>query len=358
MDFKTKALPSLLVMLIVFSFSSVCAETTITSNTFIDIIKTVKSGVAHIQVTKKVMDRLNRSLEFQESSGSGMLVQHQGEIKVLTNKHVVEGAIDVRVTLLTGGGERKLDASIDIIDTYSDLALVKLKITDAKFLTGTKLIPIGNSDTVKEGEWVIAIGNPMGLSFTSHKGIVSAIGRSVPQEKELLPHDFIQIDANINPGNSGGPLLNLKSEAIGIINSIYSPSGFSVGIGFAIPINIAKDFLEKRTGGKTGENRAGWTGILTQAAEENLLSAYNHPQESRGLIIAKVDKGSPAHKAGLKQGDLLISMRYDGTANDITRPTDFERIISGIPPDTPIEIEFLRQGKLQKTILKVQARPV
>ncbi|MBI2640804.1 MAG: trypsin-like peptidase domain-containing protein [Candidatus Sungbacteria bacterium] len=327
-------------------------------DTFIKLIKSAKPGVVHITTTQKQFDPLEKKTRFVMGVGSGLLVNHGEKVKVLTNKHVVEDAIDISVTLLVNKSERKVAAEIDTLDSYTDLALLSLTAADQHIFSGAQTLSLGGSDNAEEGQWVLAIGNPMGLSMTSQKGIISAIGRSVPLGFNTPPHDFIQIDADINPGNSGGPLFNLKGEVIGIVTAIYSQTGQSAGIGFAIPAKIAKDFLETRAVGKRGvSSRAGWIGLLTQAAEEDLLSIFNHPRNALGLLVARVDKPSPAQEAGIKQGDLITSLSRDGTPLPFERATDFERIVSGLPIGSILNITYLREGREKRVAIKVHSRP-
>lgn len=327
----------------------------LTDDTFIKLIKSSKPGVVHLSITQKAIDRDGRTT-FLPGGGSGFLVRQNGKIKVLTNRHVAEGAIDISVTMLVKGGERKIDADVEQLDSYTDFALISLK-TDPGIIADAHVLPIGGSSPIEEGEWVLAIGSPGGLSFTSQKGIVSAIGRSVPLGFNAPPHDFIQIDADINPGNSGGPLLNLKGEVIGVITAIYSRTGQSSGIGFAIPAKIAKDFLEIRAMGKGASARAGWIGIVTQAAEDDLLAMFNHPKASKGLVIARVDRPSPAQEAGLRQGDLILSLRHKGMPLTFERPADFERIVSSLPIGSVLDIAYLREGREKQTAIKVHPKP-
>lgn len=356
----SRALCFSFLLLILWALPALAAPTPITSDTFINIVKKSKPGVAHIESVVKMTDRFGREVpEFRNLQGSGLLIQHKGTIKVLTNRHVIQGSIQLSVTVLIGQSSKKVDAEIEAQDTYTDLALISLKTRDPEFLAGLRTIPLGNSNEVKEGEWVMAMGNPRGLAFTSHRGIVSALGRSLFMTEKILPHDFIQIDATISPGNSGGPLLNLKGEVIGIVTLAYGadPDIPTSGIGFAIPINIARDFLEKRVRGKSSTAPAGWIGVLVQTPEEELLNLFGHPKGSQGLIVADIVKPSPAAKVGLKQGDMVVGLRYNGNEESFQNPAEFERVISGIPPGSSIIISYLRRGKKYTVTLLVGARP-
>ncbi len=356
MRIRAKDLCITLIVLTITLFVAIPVHAELLSDdTFIKLIKSSKPGVVHLSITRKSIDRDGRT-SFQPGVGSGFFVRHEEKIKILTNRHVVENAIDVSVTMLVNGSERKMDAEIEKLDSYSDLALISLK-TDPRTITHVHVLPIGESDSVEEGEWVLAIGSPWGLSYTSQKGMVSAIGRSVPPGTQTPPHDFIQIDADINLGNSGGPLLNLKGRIIGVVTSIYSRTGQSSGIGFAIPAKIVKDFLEIRAVGKGALARAGWIGIVTQTVEDDLLAMFNHPKTSKGLIVARVDKPSPAQEAGLRQGDLVISLHHKDAPLTFERPTDFEKIISGLPVGSILNMAYLRDGKEKKITIKVYPKP-
>ena len=234
------------------------------------------------------------AMQEQRAMGSGFIIDPAGYI--VTNNHVVDGAHEVSVTLTDGN---KYRAKVIGRDAKTDLALVKI---DA----GHPLpyVAFGNSDNEQEGNWVIAVGNPYGLGGTVTAGIISAHGRNI----NAGPYDdFLQIDAPINPGNSGGPLFNQSGQVVGIDTAIYSPSGGSVGIGFAIPSNVAKTIVaELREHGKVTR---GWLGVQMQPLTPSLAKAVGLPND-QGVLVDTVTDGSPAARADLRQGDVITA--FDG----------------------------------------------
>jgi len=227
----------------------------------------------------------------QHALGSGFIIDPAGYI--VTNNHVVDGAHDVSVTLTDGN---KYKAHVVGRDTKTDLALLKID-------TGHALpyVAFGDSDNAHEGDWVIAVGNPYGLGGTVTAGIVSAHGRNI---NEGPYDDFLQIDAPINPGNSGGPLFNESGQVVGIDTAIYSPSGGSVGIGFAIPSNVARNIVAQlRDHGKVAR---GWLGVQMQPLTPTLAKAVGLPSD-QGVVVNAVVDGSPAAQASLQQGDVITA---------------------------------------------------
>lgn len=343
---------------LVLQSSSRAESKPLMEDTFVNLIAQTKPGVVHLKVWQQYYDKLRDQYIYRETAGSGMLVRHtNGEIKVLTNKHVVENAMEIKLIITSRQGEKKAKGVVENLDTYTDYALVKIETEDPRFLIGTRILPFGDSDKVREGEWVLAIGNPLGFSFTSQKGMVSAVGRYAVIGYDIPPHDFIQIDADINPGNSGGPLINLRGEVVGTVTAIASMHGGSVGIGLAIPINIGKDFLTKRalSGEKIG--RAGWIGIVTQETDKELLELFGHPKESRGIIVVKIEPESPAQNSGIKQGDLIVSVRSGDKEEELFRPNDLERVIAALVPGKTVEIKYMRGGKILRARITVVPRP-
>ncbi len=230
----------------------------------------------------------------QHALGSGFIIDPAGYI--VTNNHVVDGAHDVSVTLTDGN---KYKARVIGRDAKTDLALLKIDAGHA-----LPYVAFGDSDNEHEGDWVIAVGNPYGLGGTVTAGIVSAHGRNI---NEGPYDDFLQIDAPINPGNSGGPLFNESGQVVGIDTAIYSPSGGSVGIGFAIPSNVAKDIVAQlRDHGKVAR---GWLGVQMQPLTPTLAKAVGLPN-AQGVLVDSVVDGSPAAHASLQQGDVITA--YDG----------------------------------------------
>ena len=227
----------------------------------------------------------------ETAQGSGFIIDDRGLI--VTNNHVIAGASSITVVLHDG---KSLQAKLVGADAKTDLALLKVK-TDIKL----KAVNWGDSDEVKVGNWAMAIGNPFGLVNTVTVGIVSARARDI----NAGPFDdFIQTDASINRGNSGGPLFNLKGQVIGVNTAIYSPSGGSVGIGFAIPSVLAENIIEQL--GEYGRTIRGWLGVRIQTVTEDLASSLGLDRPY-GALVASVIPNSPAEKAGLKRGDLVIA---------------------------------------------------
>src|SRR5262249_37808127 len=225
--------------------------------------------------------------------GSGFVISPDGH--VLTNNHVVDEASQIRVKLSDG---RELDAKVVGRDAKTDLALLKIEAS------GLPVVPLGDSAQLQVGEPVMAIGNPFGLEQTVTTGIVSATGRVIGNG----PYDdFIQTDASINPGNSGGPLINTQGQAVGINTAIFSRSGGSVGIGFAIPVNVAKPVVTQLAA--TGHIVRGWLGVGIQPVTADLARGF-HLSGHEGALVASVVDGSPADKAGVKAGDVIVE--YDG----------------------------------------------
>jgi serine protease Do len=227
----------------------------------------------------------------QRALGSGFIIDPDGYI--VTNNHVVDGARDVSVTLTDGN---KYSAKVVGRDAKTDLAL--LKISAGKPLP---YVAFGNSDNAQEGDWVIAVGNPYGLGGTVTAGIISAHGRNI----NAGPYDdFMQIDAPINPGNSGGPLFNQSGQVVGIDTAIYSPTGGSVGIGFAIPANVAKSVMTQLR--EHGQVARGWLGISMQPLTQALAKAVGLPNTD-GVVVDTVEGASPASRAELQQGDVITA---------------------------------------------------
>ena len=258
----------------------------------------------------------------QQSLGSGFIVDKQGYI--LTNNHVVEGADDIRVTLLDG---HSYDAEVKGRDPKTDIALIKISAEN-----GLPVATLGDSDALLVGEWVIAIGNPFGFGHTVTAGIVSAKDRTIGAG----PYDsFIQTDASINPGNSGGPLLNARGEVIGINSAIIAAGQ---GIGFAIPINMAKNIMEQLR--NKGSVTRGWLGVQIQALTPELRESLSLAAEG-GALVAGVIKGDPAEKAGLKAGDVVLE--FDGRA--VRSDRDLVAIVGNTAVGRKVPVKIVRDGK-------------
>lgn len=252
---------------------------------------------------------------------------------ILTNNHVINNAEKIRVKFENG---KEYEAKLTGTDPKSDIAVIEIKTDDIAAL------PLGNSTSLEVGEWVVAIGNPFGLNNTLTVGVVSATGRTSVGINDY--EDFIQTDAAINPGNSGGPLVNLDGQVIGMNTAIFSRSGGYMGIGFAIPIDLAKVIAEQLI--DKGEVVRGHLGVVIQPLTDELAKSFAISQ--KGILVAQVSENSPAEKAGLKQGDVIIT--YQGRA--VKSVGGFRNQVSLTKPGSEAKITILRNGK-RKT-LKVE----
>ena len=266
------------------------------------------------------------------SLGSGFVINPDGY--VVSNNHVVDGASEIRVKLSDG---RELPAKVLGRDPKTDLALLKIEVT------GLPTIPIGDSEALQVGEPVMAIGNPFGLEQTVTTGIVSGTGRVIgggPYD------DFIQTDASINPGNSGGPLINARGQAIGINAAIFSQSGGSIGIGFAIPVNLAKPVLTQLADG--GRVVRGWLGVSIQPVTPELAKGLKL-SETSGALVASVTEGSPAAKAGLKPGDVIVEFNGERVARADRLPNAVATMAVG----REVPLAVVRDGNSLELTVKV-----
>ncbi len=262
----------------------------------------------------------------QVSQGSGFIITKDGYI--LTNNHVVGDADKITVKLLDG---RSFAARRVGTDPHTDVAVIKI---DGKDLP---VLPMGDSDKIEVGEWVMAIGNPFGLAHTVTVGIVSAKGRSSVGIVDY--EDFIQTDAAINPGNSGGPLINMDGEAIGINTAIFSRSGGYMGIGFAIPINIAKKIYRQMLK-NNGKVVRGFLGVVVQNMTPDMAKAFGVTNEG-GILVAQVMKDSPAYRAGLKRGDVILELN----GKPVKDVASFRNTVALSPPGTEVSLTVLRKGR-------------
>ncbi|MES2255753.1 MAG: DegQ family serine endoprotease [Pseudomonadota bacterium] len=261
------------------------------------------------------------------SLGSGFIIDPAGFI--VTNNHVIENSDQITITLYDGSS---LPAKIVGRDTKTDLAL--LKVVPKKPLPATHF---GDSDKIRIGDWVMAIGDPFGLGSTVTAGIVSARNRDI----NAGPYDdFIQTDAPINRGNSGGPLFDMDGNVIGINSAIFSPSGGSVGIGFAIPANLARDVVAQIK--QFGVAKRGWIGVRIQQVTEEIAQGMGLP-DAQGALIADVSGGGPAQKAGLQNGDVVIG--FDN--RPVTDSRSFPRVVAATPIGKAVNIDVLRKGRKQ-----------
>jgi serine protease Do len=257
----------------------------------------------------------------------------------LTNNHVVEKADKLSVVI---GDKKKFSAKVIGADPPTDVAVIKI---DVENLPAAML---GDSDKVKVGQWVIAVGNPFQLMHTVTAGIISAKGRSSVGLADY--EDFIQTDASINPGNSGGALADLEGHVIGINTAIASPSGGNIGIGFAIPINMAKQVMAELM--SKGKIKRGYLDLNPQDIDEDLAKALKL-KSTEGALVANVSPGGPAYKAGIKQGDVIVG--FDGKS--INGSTELRNMVAQLAPGTPAKITLLRNGRETQVTAILGERP-
>jgi serine protease Do len=275
--------------------------------------------------------------EFESRSlGSGFVVSPDGYI--LTNAHVVEAADEILVRLTD---KREFKARVIGADKRTDVALIKI---DAR---GLPVVTLGDPNALKVGEWVVAIGSPFGFDNSVTAGIVSAKGRSLPQENYV---PFIQTDVAVNPGNSGGPLFNMKGEVIGINSQIYSRSGGFMGISFAIPIDVAMEIQNQlKANGKVSRGRIG---VVIQDVSKELAESFGL-SKAQGAAVNSVEKGGPADKAGIEQGDVIL--KFDGKA--VSSSADLPRIVGSTRPGTKIPLQVWRKGAVKELTVVVAEIP-
>jgi serine protease Do len=326
--------------------------------TFRDIARTINTGVVNINTSKTVRLRRNPFHDFfgfqdddngqspapdndrgertrRTSLGSGFVIDDQGYI--LTNRHVIEGADEISVSFPDG---KRYDAKVVGQDARTDVALIKIepkgKLTP---------IPLGNSEAVEVGEWVMAVGNPFGLPGGGNSvtvGVVSFKGRDLELGVRNTSVEMIQTDAAINPGNSGGPLINTRGEVIGINTMIVTGGAqASAGVGFSVPINVAREILPQLR--EKGKVTRGWMGVKIGPMGEDLAATYGL-SEAQGTIVTEVTPGSPAEKAGLKPEDAVVAA--DG--RPIHDNGDLSRYIASLAPGTTVKLDFVR-GKDKKS---------
>lgn len=329
--------------------------TTVTPD-FVELAKKLKPSVVNISTAKTIApqkrmqrppnsfgqdpfeDFFNRFFDNipqhsykQRSLGSGFIISNEGYI--LTNNHVVAGADEIKVKL---SDSREFKAEVKGTDEKLDLAVLKIDVKG-----GLPVAQLGDSDTIQVGEWVMAIGNPFGLNQTVTAGIISAMGRVIGSG----PYDdFIQTDASINPGNSGGPLFNAEGRVIGINTAIVAGGQ---GIGFAIPINMAKGVLPQLE--EKGKVTRGWLGVGIQPVTPELAQSFGVEGE-KGALVADVAKDSPADKAGLKSGDIILE--FDG--KQIQEMNNLPRLVAATPVGNKVKLKILRNGKSEVVTVKIE----
>jgi serine protease Do len=265
--------------------------------------------------------------------GSGFIISEDGYI--LTNNHVVGQADRLDVTLHDG---RVFEAKLIGTDKHTDVAIIKIEGDDLPMLA------MGDSDEIEVGEWVLAVGSPFGLSGTVTSGIVSAKGRNSMGITDY--EDFIQTDAAINPGNSGGPLVNMRGEAIGINTAIVSRSGGYNGIGFAIPMNMAREICDQLM--ENGSVTRGFLGVIIQPLTSELATSFNLDSD-KGVLIGDVNEDGPAGRAGLQRGDVVVELN----GKPVEDMTTFRNRVAMIEPGKKAELEVVRDGKRQTISVKV-----
>lgn len=276
----------------------------------------------------------------ERGSGSGVIVSADGYI--LTNNHVISGVDEITVVMADG---EQFDAKVVGADPQTDIAVVKV---DAKDLPAAKL---GDSDKIEVGEWVLAVGNPFELQNTVTAGIISARGRSgINTMSASAYEDFIQTDAAINPGNSGGPLVNLDGEVIGINTAIATRTGGNMGIGFAIPINMAKQVMEQLI--DTGKVTRGWLGVIIQTITPELKEQFNL-KTNEGALVGDVDEDGPAKKAGMRRGDVIVEFQGE----KIKDVNHLRNLVAATKVGTMAEVKVNREGKLTTLRVKIGELP-
>jgi serine protease Do len=316
---------------------------------FTDLVKRLKPAVVNISTTQEVQanqvfpgpfgpddpfgdfwkrffgGQFPRGQLRQRSLGSGFIIDPDGLI--LTNNHVVENAQKIMVKL---SDEREFKAKVVGRDPKTDIALISIRAEEKLPVT-----PLGDSDRLQVGEWVLAIGNPFGLDSTVTAGIVSAKGRHIGAG----PYDsFIQTDASINPGNSGGPLINLQGEVVGINTAIFSQTGGNIGIGFATPINLAKEIVpELKSKGKVTR---GWLGVSIQRVTPAIAESLGLDRP-RGALVAGISKDGPADRAGIKIGDVIIE--FDG--KEVSEASDLPSLVARTAPEKQVRVTVARDKK-------------
>jgi len=321
----------------------------------ITVYDKVADGVVNITSTAIQMDFFFNAFPTQ-GSGSGSIIDTKGYI--LTNHHVVANAQDLEVTL---ADESKWPAKLVGSDPDSDLAVIKIDAPKEKL----KVIPMGDSKNLKIGQKVLAIGNPFGLERTLTTGIISSLGRTIRSDSGTLMEDIIQTDAAINPGNSGGPLLNSEGEIIGINSAIVTPSGGSVGIGFAIPVNSAKRVVPELL--SKGYVTHSWIGATIQSLIPEIAKVLKVKIE-RGALITEVVKGGPADKAGLKGGNqrvrvgnMIVLVGGDivvkADQHDVKTNDELIRYVREKKPGETILLKILRKEKFEEVKVTLAERP-
>jgi serine protease Do len=345
----TNSRRNLMLSLLVVAFSFASASAQSVQNSYADLVNKVSPAVVTIRSTERARaaqqfpfmddpqfreffgDRLPQQPQTPQrvqGVGSGVIVNPEGYI--LTNHHVVDGALEIKVELTDG---RTFTARLVGSDPPSDLAVLKVDAKDLPTLS------LGDSDKVRVGDAVLAVGNPLGIGQTVTSGIVSAKGRTTGLSDGSF-EDFLQTDAAINRGNSGGALVNTTGELIGINSQIMSPSGGNIGIGFAIPSNMAKAVMDQLM--KTGKVRRGMLGVTIQSVDADLASSLNLPA-ARGAIVTSVEPSGPAAQAGLKRGDVITAINKQ----PVVDTNSLRNLVASMQPGSNVDVTAQRNGTTQ-----------
>lgn len=323
------------------------------SRAFINVAREVKPAVVNIDVVEKPKRNARSEMEgmpmipgfpgfgqmeprVKRGTGSGVIISADGYI--LTNNHVAGDADEIKVKLADG---REFKARRIGTDPETDLALIRIDAQNLPFAT------LGDSSKLEQGEWVIALGSPFGLEQTMTAGIVSATGRDLRNG----PYDnYIQTDASINPGNSGGPLVNMNGEVVGINTMIFSRSGGSEGIGFAIPSNLARKVYTQLA--KNGKVSRGYLGLTLQPLNEAVAKSVGF-EGTEGVLVGDLTAGGPASKSGLRSGDVIVE--FD--SKHVTSPRQLTEIVADTPVNKTVQVKYVRDGRTQTTNITLGERP-
>ncbi|WP_118132540.1 DegQ family serine endoprotease [Oceanicella sp. SM1341] len=290
----------------------------------------VPEGSPFEEFFKNFRDRQRQSPERATALGSGFIISADGYI--VTNNHVIESADEISIELFSG---QNLDAKLVGTDPKTDIALLKVESDEP-----LPFVNFGDSDLARVGDWVMAIGNPLGQGFSVSAGIVSARNRSLRGSYD----DFIQTDAAINRGNSGGPLFNMDGQVIGVNTAILSPNGGSIGIGFSMSSNVVKNVVDQLK--DFGETRRGWLGVRIQPVDPSMAEALGL-EEASGALVAGVTEGGPAAEAGIRGGDVILS--FDG--QDVQEMRDLPRMVADTKVGKAVRVVVFREGSTQTVLV-------
>ena len=275
----------------------------------------------------------NQGKRRAQSLGSGFIIDRKGYI--ITNNHVIENAEKIMVLL---HDDKSFEAEVVGKDPKTDVALLKINPKN----TNLKAVKFGNSNDLRVGDWVMAIGNPFGFGGTVTAGIVSARGRNIGGSYD----DYIQTDASINRGNSGGPLFDMKGNVVGINTAIFSQSGGSVGIGFAVSSNLAKQVSDQLR--KYGRTKRGWLGVLIQQITKEIADSLGL-ENTNGALVSSATENGPAYNAGIKSGDIIL--RFNGIK--IKNMNELPKVVAGTPVGKSVKVEIWREGKIKTLSVKL-----